>query len=286
MKEGSLARHLITLTKPAITRMVLVTMMCGALSAPGHIAWSVLALAMLGTVLVVGGANALNMYLERESDKHMKRTRTRPLPAGLLAPSVALTFGLALGLFGTLLLALAVNLVTAALAAFALVSYVWIYTPLKRVSPWALHAGAVPGAIPPVLGYTAVTGRVDASAFALFLILFLWQIPHFLAISIFRQSEYEAAGIRVLPAVSGLPHTVGAVVFYSLILVLGTLAPLCVGLAGPVYAVVALTFGSVFMLWALIGLRAASTVGWARSLFFASMPYLIALYAAIVAVNV
>jgi len=278
---------LITLTKPAITRMVLITMLCGALASPGHVqSWSVLALAMLGTVLVVGGANALNMYLERESDKRMKRTLTRPLPSGQLAPRIALVFGLALGFTGTLLLALAVNLITAGLALFAFVSYVWVYTPLKRVSPWALHAGAVPGAIPPVLGYTTVTGRLDAAAGALFLILFLWQIPHFLAISIFRQSEYEAAGIRVLPAVKGLNHTLYAVVGYSLLLVVGSLAPLAVGLAGPVYAVVALTSGNVFLIWALIGLRAASPLGWARSLFFASMPYLIALYATIVAVNI
>ncbi len=262
-------------------------MLCGALASPGHVpSWPVLAWAMLGTVLVVGGANALNMYLERESDRRMKRTRTRPLPAGQLTPRIALVFGLALGFTGALLLALAVNLITAGLALFAFVSYVWVYTPMKRVSPWALHAGAVPGAIPPVLGYTTVTGRLDAAAGALFLILFLWQIPHFLAISIFRQSEYEAAGIRVLPAVKGLNYTLYAVVGYSLLLVVGSLAPLAVGLAGPVYAVVALTSGNVFLIWALIGLRAASPLGWARSLFFASMPYLIALYATIVAVNI
>lgn len=284
-KNGTLLRHLLTLTKPAITRMVLITMLCGALAAPGSPPWVMLALALLGTVLVVAGANALNMYLERESDKFMARTRSRPLPAGQLSPSIALYFGLGLGVTGSAILALGVNLITAGLAAFALISYVWIYTPLKRVSPWALHAGAVPGAIPPVLGYTAVTGQLDARAGALFLILFLWQLPHFLAISIFRQTEYENAGIKVLPAVKGLRHTIFAVVGYSLLLVVGSLAPLVVGLAGPVYAVVALTSGNVFLIWALVGLRAHSTTAWARSLFFASMPYLVALFATIVAVN-
>jgi protoheme IX farnesyltransferase len=280
-----LVRSLLELTKPSVTRMVMITMLLGALTAPVAIPWGRLLWALLGTALVVGAANALNMWLERETDKLMTRTSRRPLPEGRLEPDTALLFGLLLGALGLSLLIGLVNGLTAALAAFALASYVAVYTPLKRLTPWALHVGAVPGAIPPVLGYTAVTATLDARALALFCVLFLWQIPHFLAISIFRQREYEAAGIRVLPAVRGMPHTLRAVAGYSFLLLVGSLAPVAAGMAGPIYAVVALTCGQIFLAWALVGLRAASTVSWARSLFFASMPYLVILFAMLVVVN-
>ncbi len=276
-------QSLVQLTKPGVTRLVIVTTFCGALVAPGHIAPVRLLLALLGTVLVVGAANTLNMYLERDSDRAMERTRNRPLPAGRLSPEVALWFGVALALVGLPLLTFEVNPLTGLLAALALVSYVLVYTPLKRITPYALHAGAVPGAIPPLIGWAAVTGAIDRRALVLFAILFFWQLPHFLAIAIFRQREYERAGLRVMPAARGLPSTKRAIVLYSSLLLAASLLPAFIGMAGPVYLVAIGALAGAFMGWGVYGLREEAGPRWARSLFFASLPYLVLVFGALVA---
>ncbi|MEY4582899.1 MAG: hypothetical protein RL701_7602, partial [Pseudomonadota bacterium] len=156
---------------------------------------------MVGTWLCVASANSLNCFIERESDKRMRRTSNRPLPAGRLDPSVARAFGVALGLISLPVLALGTNLITAVLGLIALVSYVGVYTPMKQRSPLALIVGAVPGALPPLMGYAAVSGELGAKGILLFALLFLWQIPHVIGLSAFRREDYVAAGIRVLPAV-------------------------------------------------------------------------------------
>src|SRR6516225_11424253 len=167
------ARDLVALTKPRITSLVLATSAAGVCLAPGHGTPSTLALALVGTALIVGAANALNMWWERDVDAHMARTRNRPLPAGRLSPDSALAFGLALAVVSGPML-FVVNAATGLLGLIALVSYVAVYTPLKRHTHWALLVGAVPGAIPPLLGWSTVTGSIGMGGLVLFGVLFLW----------------------------------------------------------------------------------------------------------------
>jgi protoheme IX farnesyltransferase len=176
-----------------------------------------------------------------------------------------------------------VNLVAATLAGLALLSYVLVYTPLKRSTPLALHVGAVPGALPPLIGYASVAGGLDAPAYALGAILLVWQLPHFMAIAIFRQSDYSAAGLKVYPVALGLPRTRRAIVTYSVVLLLVSLLPVPLGIAGLPYAIVAGVTGLCFLVWSLRGLSTPNVVSWARSLFLASMPYLVILFTALVA---
>ena len=284
---ASMVRDLIALTKPRVTFMVLVTTGGGLALAPRWPDLAVALLTLVGTALVVGSANALNCWMERESDARMLRTRNRPLPAGRLDARIALGFGLGLGAISVPMLALAVNPLTGLLAACALVSYVWIYTPMKQRSPSALLIGSVPGAMPPLMGWTAATGALEAPGIVLFGILFLWQLPHFIAISMFRQNEYAKAGIKVLPWVRGREtaklHAVlwaGALVPVSLLLV-----PL--GIVGELYLAVVGVAGVVFFAMCLAGLRSqargneGASNRWARSVFIASLVYLPLLCAAI-----
>ena len=274
-------RDLVALTKPRITLMVILTTGGGIWLAPESMSWSAIVLTLLATAMVVGSANTLNCWVERESDGRMARTKNRPLPAGRLDARLALGLGLALGALSVPILTLVANPLTGLLAAIALVTYVMIYTPMKQKSPAALIVGAVPGALPPLMGWTAATGELAAPGVVLFGILFLWQMPHFLAISIFRRQEYERAGIKVLPAARGTPaakrHAViwaGALVPVSLLLV-----PL--GIAGGLYLAVAGALGAGFFVWSLAGLRAEAGNRWARQLFLASLVYLPLLFAAL-----
>lgn len=278
---GTTLRDLVALTKPRITLMVILTTAGGIWLAPDEMSWAAIALTLLATAMVVGSANTLNCWVERESDGRMARTKNRPLPAGRLDARVALGLGLALGALSVPILTMVANPLTGLLAAVALVSYVMIYTPMKQRSPAALIVGAVPGALPPLMGWTAATGELAAPGIVLFGILFLWQMPHFLAISIFRQNEYERAGIKVLPSTRGTPvakrHAVlwaGALVPVSLLLV-----PL--GIAGGLYLGAAAVLGAGFFAWSLAGLRAEAGNRWARQLFLASLVYLPLLFAAL-----
>jgi protoheme IX farnesyltransferase len=279
---ASLLSAFVQLSKPRVTRMVVLTMLCGALMAPGSIDAVLLALALVGTAAVVAAANTLNMVLEGDVDALMERTRTRPIPAGRIAPEIALAFGIALTVVGLTLLFVVVNPLTAMLAGVALLSYVLVYTPLKRVTPFALHVGAIPGAIPPVLGWTSVTGTLALPPLALFAILFVWQLPHFVAIAIFRQAEYEAAGIRVLPAVRGLSAAKRGIVAYSVLQLAVSVIPWAIDFVSPLYLAVALPLGLAYVGYGLLGLRREAGQAWARKLFFASMPYLVLVLVAIV----
>lgn len=283
------AADLITLTKPRLTGLVIATTGCGLWLATRVQAQrgipalpaSTLALALLGTILVVCGANALNMYIERDTDGLMARTRNRPLPRGRLSPDTALWFGIALSSSALAIHFAAVNVTTGILAAFALVSYVLVYTPLKRKTTLALPIGAVPGAIPPLLGWTAVTGRIDPPGLALFGVLFLWQIPHFLAIATFRKGDYVRAGLKVLPAERGDRVTRRHILFYLAALVGVSLLLVPLGAAGPFYFVSACVLGAGFLVVGAIGLRPTAGVRWARWLFGLSIVYLVFLLAAL-----
>jgi len=257
-------------------------MLCGALVAPGPRPLGRLLLAMLGTALVVAAANALNMYIERDTDALMRRTASRPLPTGRLAPEVALWFALSCSGVGLSVLVLFVNLASAGLALAALASYVLAYTPLKRSTGYALHVGAVPGAIPPLIGWASMTGSLAARAWPLFLILLVWQLPHFLAIATFRREDYARAGLVVQPNASGLAATKRSILIYSALLLVVSLSPVCLGMAGLWYAIVATVLGLAFFGFAAFGRGTKTVDRWAKQLFLASLPYLVLVYAALV----
>jgi len=261
----------------------MVTMVSGALVAPSPIQPFRLALALFATSCVVGAANAFNMWMERDSDALMSRTRRRPLPTGRVAPELALAFGSLLAVVGLTLLATSVSSMAASLGWFALSSYVLAYTPLKRVTTWALHVGAVPGAMPPLIGWASVTGSLSREAFALFAILFVWQIPHFLAIATFRAPEYARAGLKVLPNVEGLAASERSVLRYSVLLLFVSVAPAVLGIAPIGYGVVALVSSLAFLGFAVHGRRTLAPERWARRLFLASLPYLVVVFGAFVA---
>ena len=275
-------RDIIALTKPRITLMVLVTSAGGMWLAPGTLDAASMAIMLLTTGMVVGAANTLNCYLERDSDRLMARTANRPLPDRRLEPSWALILGILMGLFAVPTLTLAVNPVTGLLGLIALVSYVAIYTPMKQYTPAALFVGALPGALPPLMGWTAVTGSIDAPGLVLFGVLFFWQIPHFIAISVFRQEEYERAGLKVLPSVRGMRSAKLQSAVYAAALWVVSLMLVPFGLAGTLYLVAALVLGGYFLGTALWGFWAKDSDRWAKKLFVASLIYLTALFTAII----
>ena len=276
------ARDLIALTKPRITMMVLVTAAGGMWLAPGSLDLGSMAVMLLTTGMVVGAANTLNCYLERDSDRLMARTANRPLPDRRLEPSWALWLGVAMGLFAVPTLTFAVNPITGLLGAIALVSYVAIYTPMKQYTPAALFVGALPGALPPLMGWTAVTGSIAAPGLVLFGILFFWQIPHFIAISVFRQEEYERAGLKVLPSVQGMRSAKIQSVVYAGALWAVSLLLVPYGLAGTLYLLAAVSLGAYFFWAAIRGFWVTDDDAWAKKLFVASLIYLTALFAALI----
>ena len=207
-------RDLVALVKPRILLFALMTALVGLALAPGSPSDAPVVALALGTALIVGAANTLNMYLERDVDCLMARTRTRPLPAGRMQPRVALVFGLAQALVAAPLLTFAVHPLTGLLGVIAFLSYVLLYTPLKQRTTVATLIGSIPGAMPPLLGWTAATGSLDVGGLALFGVMFVWQIPHFHAIALFRRKDYDRAGLKILPTTRGEATTRQAIVFY------------------------------------------------------------------------
>lgn len=274
-------RDVVSLAKPRLSLLVLVTTAGGAWLVPGSMPAFPLALTLISTMGIVASANAFNCWLERDSDARMTRTKTRPLATGTLDERTALAFA-----FGTLalslpLLAWAANPLTALLGAIAFVSYVGIYTPLKQRSWTATLVGALPGALPPLMGWTAAAGSIDQPGLVLFAIMFLWQIPHFIAIAIFRKEEYARAGIRVLPLVVGDRAAALHGVVYAAVLLPVSLLLTPMRVAGVLYFGYALVAGIAFLAMALMGLRPTADVKWARSLFGVSLLYLTGLFAAL-----
>jgi len=275
-------RDLISLAKPRITLMVLVTAAGGMWLAPGRRSPWIMAVTLLTTAAVVAAANSLNCYLERDTDRLMRRTRNRPLPDRRMQPWVALLTGLGLGGLSIPILWMGVNPLTGALGALALASYVLVYTPMKQHSSLALLVGALPGALPPLMGWTAATGEIGAPGMVLFAILFLWQIPHSLAISIFRRKEYEAAGLVVLPSVRGNHYARVQSAIYSLALFPVSLMLYPLGVAGVFYLVSAIVLGVGFLYLVLPGLRFDAHPRWSRRVFVGSLVYLTGLFGALV----
>lgn len=266
------------MTKPGITLMVVLTAGLGFLLAEGEaFSFWLLVHTLIGTGLVSGGASVLNQVLERDADALMRRTADRPLPAGRLDPDTALFFGVLLSVTGLVELALAVNLLTALLGAVALAGYVFVYTPLKRISSLATVIGAVPGAIPPMMGWSAVRNEIDLAAWVLFGILFFWQLPHFLAIAWLCREDYARGGFPMLPVLDPEGTRTGRQsVLYGTALVPVSLLPSLLGLMGEVYFVGALAFGLVYLGFSIGFARARSNPG-ARRLMLASLVYFPAL---------
>jgi heme o synthase len=280
---------LVALTKPRITVIVVATCAAGMAIAPGKIPAPTALLALLGTALIVASANTLNMWWERDTDGLMARTRQRPLPAGRLASDIALFFGLALGASSIPML-MAVNLVTAGLGIVALVTYVLAYTPLKRHSPFALWVGAIPGAMPPLMGWTSVTGSLLGSGGAaswggllLFSFLFAWQLPHFNAIALFRAEDYARAGLKVVSVERGARVAKWHIAGYSVLLVAVSLALVAARVAGLAFEVSTFALGAFFLGLAGYGLGGKAGHGWARGVFGYSIVYLTVLLAILVA---
>jgi len=273
------AKDLLALAKPRLSGLVVMTTAGGVALAPGRIGPARGAIAILGTAAVVGAANALNCWLERDVDARMRRTRDRPLPAGRVEPFVALALGLAVPVFALPVLALAASPLAALLAFVALVTYVAVYTPLKQRSTLALFVGAVPGAIPPLLGWTAVTGRLDPGGLALFALLFAWQLPHFLAVSLYLEDDYARAGLPVFARVFGPLVTRRAILASTVLLLGASFLPVVAGVVGLRYAALAAVLGAGLLGHAALGLKGHGR--WARSFFLSTLLYLTALFAAL-----
>lgn len=265
----------IEIAKPRISLMVLLTVSCGYLLGMETTSVSItLFHACLGIAVVAIGSSAVNQWIERDTDGRMRRTMNRPLPAGRLAPSEVLLFGLTTAAIGCIYLTLLVNVETAVLTGITFVMYAAVYTPLKRVTSLCTAVGAVPGALPPVLGWLAAGGRWDFGAFSLFAILFLWQFPHFFAIAWLHREDYCRAGLRMLPAGQSLPHITGLLaVAYALCLIPVSLLPYEHGLAGTTYAVAAVMLGTIYLITS-IGFAWEETRTSARRVLWTSLLYL------------
>ena len=265
----------VALTKPRVVAMVLVTTAVGFyLGSPGSPLLVPLLCTLAGTTLAAGGTLTLNQYAERDLDARMDRTRHRPLPEGRVLPGEALVLGVVLLVAGLVALALLVGPLPALVTAAITVTYLLVYTPLKRVTSFCSLVGAVPGALPPVAGWAAARGALGAEPWILFAIMFLWQMPHSLAIGRLYRDDYARAGIRVLPVIDRDGWTTGTqVVSHCLALVPVALLPTLVGLAGSAYFVVALVLGVGF-LWSAVMLARSGSTGDARRLLFASLIYL------------
>lgn len=279
----------ITLTKPRITFFCLIMTVCGALLVQGSISFFVLSMVIIGTALSVGSANAFNMIYEQDVDKLMRRTSLRPLATGQLTSVSATIFAFCLGCASVILLSYFVNFLTALIALFAIIFYSLVYTPLKMKTPLALVIGAIPGAIAPVLGFTAVQNQITIGALAVFTILFAWQMPHFIAIAIYAKEDYQQAGFKVVSVVRSERATRIQAFLWTLVLCVASLLIIPLKLAGSVYLVCASLLNIWFLAISVQGLIKNNVIpntiisicisdgyndAWPKKFFIASLIYL------------
>ncbi|HEY1629016.1 MAG TPA: heme o synthase [Tepidisphaeraceae bacterium] len=269
------------LTKPRMNFLVVITTMVGFyMASPGQIDWLRLLHTILGTVMCAASAAVLNQLIEKDHDAKMPRTKNRPLPTGRILPREAAVYGLTLGFFGVVYLALAVNMLTTLLGLATMLIYLLAYTPLKRITSLNTIVGAVPGAIPPLMGFTAVNNALSAEAIAVFGILFFWQLPHFLAIAILYQRDYEAGGFKMLPCVDHEQRLTNLMILlYTVALLPVSLLPTMLGMSGIAYFTAAVLLGLAFFSFGITCATTRQRVD-ARKLFFASIIYLPLLLAA------
>ncbi len=269
------AGEYLALTKPRIVALVLVTVAAGFyLGAIGGVSGALLLHTLVGTALVAGGTNALNQVYEADVDARMRRTRNRPIPSGRLSRRAGSAFAWAVGVGGVLYLLVLVNLIVAVLAAATLISYVFLYTPLKRRSPLATLVGAVPGALPVVGGWAAARGGLGSGAWILFALLFLWQLPHFLALAWIYREDYASAGLKMAAQGDAMGHdTFRQATGYAAALFSVALLPAVAGMAGNLYGLGALAL-SCWMFWAAAAAAQHPSIPSARRLFRVSVAYL------------
>ena len=245
--QPSLLRDLVMLTKPRIISLLLVTTIAPMFVA-GNPTWLLVLVVLVGGYLMAGGANAVNMYMDRDIDTRMARTRLRPIPSGRMAARAVLAFGVALATAATFLLARFTNTLTAALALAGFYFYVFIYTRwLKRTTPQNIVIGGAAGAFPPLVGWAAMTGTLDLTAVYLFLIVFYWTPPHFWALALLKQRDYGSAGIPMAPLVWGERETMHQMIWYNVILVALTLLPVSFGAFGTIYLISAILLGGILL---------------------------------------
>ncbi|WP_150287875.1 heme o synthase [Rhabdaerophilum calidifontis] len=275
----------LALLKPRVMSLVVFTALVGLLLAPGAIHPVIGATAILAIAVGGGASGALNMWYEAETDALMRRTANRPIPAGRVTREEALAFGLCLAFFSVMVLGLATNWVAAGLLAFTIFFYAVVYTMLlKRRTAQNIVIGGAAGALPPVIGWAAVTGSLAVEPLVLFAIIFLWTPPHFWALALVKSGDYGRAGIPMLPNVAGERATRMQILLYTLVLVPFALVPLALGFAGPVYAVAGFGGGLLMLVWAFAILRAPTPDRLARAcwrMFGGSILYLFALFAAL-----
>jgi heme o synthase len=270
---------LVELTKPRITFMVVLSALAAyCMASKNGINWIGFLHFTLGVSLLSGGTSTLNQYIERESDKLMRRTAKRPLPAGKLSANTSLIFGILIAFLGEMYLALVVNPLTAWLGLAALVSYVLVYTPLKQRSTLCTAIGAFPGALPPLLGWAAASNEIALGGCVMFAILFLWQFPHFHAIAIMYAEDYARAGIKMLPVVEpDLRSTSLQIVGYAAVLMPVSLVPFFMGMSGFIYLFTAILLGTAFLYMSINAAYTKTKID-ARKLLKASVIYLPILY--------
>ncbi len=285
MSERTLREHLadyLELCKPKVVSLIVFTAIVGMfLATPGMVPLNVLFLGSLGIALAASSAAAINHVLDRRLDEKMTRTRNRPLPTGHVTRTGALLFAFVLASVSMTILVWRVNLLTAILTFVSLIGYAVVYTVyLKHATPQNIVIGGAAGAAPPVLGWTAVTGSVDAHALLLFLIIFVWTPPHFWSLAIHRRDDYARAGVPMLPVTHGVAHTKKQILFYSLLLFLVTILPWLTGMSGVLYLLGAVLLGGVFLSYAWRMLRSTRPDLPLRT-FGYSVTYLIGLFTAL-----
>ena len=280
-------RDFLALTKPRVMTLVVFTALCGLLAAPAHINPILGFTAILCIAVGAGASGALNMWYEADLDAHMKRTQSRPLPAGRMDRQSALHFGVALAVGSVVLMGLAINLLAAAILAVSILFYVLVYTVwLKRRTPQNIVIGGAAGAFPPLIGWAAATGHISLLPVLLFLLIFLWTPPHFWALSLFVRTDYAAAGVPMLPVVAGIRTTRRQVFLYTLPMAAAAVAPWPLGLTGAIYGLTA----SLLTAWfAFLAARVAlseegdqALMKPERALFKFSILYLFVLFGALV----
>lgn len=280
--HSSLLRDMVTLTKPRIISLLLVTTVAPMFVA-GNPTWLSVVVVLVGGYLMAGGANAVNMYLDRDIDTQMSRTRLRPIPSGRMGPRAVLAFGVALATAATYLLARFTNVLTAMLALAGFYFYVFVYTRwLKRTTPQNIVIGGAAGAFPPLVGWAAMTGTLDLTAVYLFLIVFYWTPPHFWALALLKQRDYGRAGVPMAPLVWGERETMRQMLWYNVILIVLTLLPFTFGAFGMIYFASALVLGVVLLLGVI---RIMTTPEWTKpawQVYKFSLLYLALLFLAMV----
>lgn len=286
LSEASAADY-ITLLKPRVMSLVVFTGFVGLIVAPGHMNPILAAIAILCIAIGGGASGALNMWYDADIDRIMKRTKNRPIPAGLIREETVLAYGITLSVFSVMTLGLLVNWLSAALLAFTIFFYSVVYTMwLKRSTPQNIVIGGAAGAFPPMIGWAAATGSVSIESIVLFLIIFLWTPPHFWALSLFMSGDYEAANVPMMPNVKGEKSTRLQIVVYSLIVAPVGVLPWFLGFGGHVYGVLSVLLGAIFI-WRAVQLWMApqheEQMRAARALFKFSLVYLSALFCVLLA---